>query len=76
MEGGELFDFVVKKGTLSEGEASSMLKGVTSAVAYMHQSNIIHRDLKPENLLISKNADVVKIIDFGLSKVLNGDAKV
>jgi serine/threonine protein kinase len=34
--GGELFDFVVNRGTLNEGEASCMLKGVTSALAYMH----------------------------------------
>jgi serine/threonine protein kinase len=51
MTGGELFDYVVEKGTLSEQEASLLLRKVTSAVAHMHSLNIIHRDLKPENLV-------------------------
>eukprot|EP00903_Cladosiphon_okamuranus_P006192 g6089.t1 len=72
MQGGELFDYVVEKGKLSESEASVMVRKVTSALAYMHSMNVIHRDLKPENLLLtSKGASPeVKIIDFGLAKVL------
>jgi serine/threonine protein kinase len=72
MSGGELFDYVVEKGTLSEEEASSFIRQITSALAYMHSRGVIHRDLKPENLLL-KNKDSngqVKIIDFGLAKVL------
>jgi len=76
MEGGELFDFVVQKGTLSEEEASNIVRKVTSALVYMHEKNIVHRDLKPENLLLkrkptSSTSDIdVKVIDFGLSKAM------
>ena len=75
MEGGEMFDYVVEKGTLTEEEASFIVRKVTSALVYMHSKNIIHRDLKPKNLLLTRNPrgthDIpeVKIIDFGLSKV-------
>lgn len=75
MSGGELFDYVVQKGTLTEEEASTIIRKVTSAIVFMHQQNIIHRDLKPENLLLThlpvSPTDVpeVKVIDFGLSKV-------
>jgi serine/threonine protein kinase len=75
MEGGELFDYVVQKGTLTEEEAARIVKMVTDALVYMHSKNIVHRDLKPENLLLRKiptsarDAVEVKIIDFGLSKV-------
>jgi serine/threonine protein kinase len=75
MEGGELFDYVVEKGTLTEEEASKIVRQVTSAIAFMHSRNFIHRDLKPENLLLkqrpksAKEEIEVKIIDFGLSKV-------
>jgi serine/threonine protein kinase len=48
-----LFDYVVDKGTLSEEEASIIIRKITSAIAHMHGLNIIHRDLKPENLLLT-----------------------
>jgi tRNA A-37 threonylcarbamoyl transferase component Bud32 len=73
MQGGELFDYVVQRGTLSEAEASTMIRKVTSAVAHMHAQGIIHRDLKPENLLLTKIGPgaEIKIIDFGLSKMMD-----
>ncbi len=72
MQGGELFDYVVEKGTLSEEEASLLVRKITSAVAHMHNMNIIHRDLKPENLLLTQKGpdSEVKLIDFGLAKVM------
>lgn len=78
MEGGELFDYVVQKGTLTEEEASRIVKKVTSALVYMHEKNIVHRDLKPENLLLKSKPNPgsydidIKIIDFGLSKAMEG----
>jgi serine/threonine protein kinase len=63
--------------TLSEVEASAIVRKVTSAVAYMHSCGVIHRDLKPENLMLASKAPgaEVKIIDFGLAKLLDEDAK-
>lgn len=40
---------------------------------YLHSANIIHRDLKPANVLINTKGLVVKICDFGLSRVLDDD---
>ncbi|EJK65689.1 hypothetical protein THAOC_13427 [Thalassiosira oceanica] len=80
MHGGELFDYVVQKGTLTEEEASRIVRKVTDAMVYMHSKNVIHRnydqDMKPENLLLAhkprSSHDVeVKIIDFGLSKLVS-----
>lgn len=43
MPGGELFDYIVQQGTLNENQASTIVRMVTSALAYMHDQNIIHR---------------------------------
>jgi non-specific serine/threonine protein kinase/NIMA (never in mitosis gene a)-related kinase len=43
------------------------------AVEYLHSLNIVHRELKPENFFI-KNG-IVKLGDFGLSKVLTEATK-
>ena len=77
MKGGELFDYVVGKGTLSEEEASGMIRKIMSAVEYMHRQGIVHRDLKPENLLLTEKGPrrEVKIIDFGLSKLLGAEVE-
>jgi len=77
MQGGEIFDYVVDKGTLSEEEASVLVRKLTSAVAHMHNMNVIHRDLKPENLLLTARQgpdSEVKIIDFGLAKIVSDSA--
>lgn len=44
---------------------------VLLGVNYIHQLDIIHRDLKAENILLTgKNGLIVKIGDFGISKML------
>jgi serine/threonine protein kinase len=42
---------------------------LAEAVEHCHIKNIVHRDIKPENIMITET-DVVKLIDFGLSKVI------
>ena len=46
---------------------------ICQAVQHAHQKGIIHRDLKPTNILVAIYDDkpVVKVIDFGLAKVID-----
>lgn len=73
LEGGELFERILAKGSFSEKEASDLMGDITAAIKYLHGIGIVHRDLKPENLLYSSKADdaIVKIADFGLAKLLS-----
>ncbi|VDL60924.1 unnamed protein product [Hymenolepis diminuta] len=43
-----------------------MIRGL----AYVHNKNICHRDIKPQNLLVNPETGVLKICDFGSTKVL------
>ncbi|CAF1209969.1 unnamed protein product [Rotaria sordida] len=69
VSGGELFDYIVKKGKLSEAEARPFFQQIISGVDYCHRHMVVHRDLKPENLLLD-DASHVKIADFGLSNMM------
>eukprot|EP01134_Creolimax_fragrantissima_P004024 CFRG4024T1 len=69
-EGSDL-DFLLKQQTiLSEREAKSIIVQVFDALKYLSELDpkVIHYDLKPANLLYCDG--VVKITDFGLSKVM------
>ena len=54
--------------------AASIFRQILQALNYCHGEDVVHRDLKPENFLfVSTDADSeLKIIDFGLSKMLEG----
>lgn len=70
--GGELFEKIANEDHVSEGQAASYTKQVLEALDHLHGLNIAHLDLKPENLMLSAvDSDVIKIVDFGLSKRMN-----
>ena len=67
--GGELFDYIVQHGKMSEAKARRFFQQIICAVEYCHRHKIVHRDLKPENLLLDSDLNV-KIADFGLSNIM------
>ena len=71
-DGGELFNYIVKKKRLSETEACKFYQQIISGIEYLHKQNIVHRDLKPENLLLDHCKDL-KIVDFGLSNIYENE---
>jgi calcium-dependent protein kinase len=75
--GGELFDLIIEKEYFSEKFAATIFKQILQALNYCHGMNVVHRDLKPENFLFEskENKSEIKVIDFGLSKILKGDLR-
>lgn len=72
--GGELFDRIQakKNGVYSEQDAAYVLRQILEGINYMHVNKIAHCDLKPDNFLFLDDAEDadLKIIDFGMSKIL------
>src|SRR6266446_1896067 len=56
-------------------EALTIVPLLCDALQFAHEHGIVHRDIKPENLLLDKSGRV-KVADFGIAKMLGGDATV
>jgi serine/threonine protein kinase len=75
VDGDDLYGFVEKQGPRPPAEVRELLGQLCHALAAAHKANIVHRDLKPENVLLAKPRQrgktfMVKIIDFGVARVL------
>ncbi|ESO97969.1 hypothetical protein LOTGIDRAFT_104436 [Lottia gigantea] len=68
VSGGELFDYLVKKGRLTPKEARRFFRQIISALDFCHSHNICHRDLKPENLLLDEKNNI-RVADFGMASL-------
>jgi len=75
--GGELLEYIEKRGKMSEFETRKIMIQTINAIHYCHGRGVIHRDLKLENVLFrdkvsaeeENNDFFVKVIDFGIAGV-------
>lgn len=82
IHGEPLSDFLIRKKTIPEDDCKTILRHVMAAIKYFHQLKIVHRDLKLDNIMLtSEDSDEekdlrVKLIDFGMSKLTQGNKKI
>lgn len=75
-EGGELLEraSICDREPFDEIECCRIIHQVARGVKYIHSHGIVHRDLKPANILWKdKNSTEIRVADFGISKVLEGE---
>ena len=78
IKGGSLTDYMKsKKFNFTERRAAELIYQLAKGLKYLHKYGIIHRDLKTDNIMLTEASDKgnIKIMDFGLSKILGKKEK-
>lgn len=73
LHGETLLERITREGRLSVGALAPIVEGIASGLGAAHAHGVIHGDLKPANVFVLAepvSGSPVKLLDFGLSKVL------
>ncbi|XP_067866577.1 serine/threonine-protein kinase Nek8 isoform X2 [Heterodontus francisci] len=74
--GGTLAEYIQKRNSLLDEETIlHFFVQILLALHHVHNKLILHRDLKTQNILLDKYQMIVKIGDFGISKILSSKSK-
>ncbi len=75
LEGENLGDRLEREKRVSEKRLCELTLQILDALSCAHAAGVVHRDLKPENLFLTERdgRDFVKVVDFGISKLVNDD---
>jgi hypothetical protein len=78
VHGNTLGDVIRQKQSLTPAEALPIFRQASSALHHIHGKGIIHRDVKPSNIMLVTHGSsfLVKIVDFGIAKLLDETVSV
>jgi len=82
LEGHTLEHAIRERGALPLIEVATIVTQVARALEAAHDAGIVHRDLKPDNIFLAVDPEAgrlgytVKVVDFGIAKLVHEDAKV
>jgi serine/threonine-protein kinase len=79
LDGEDLDRRLARVGRFSPEQTARIVKQTAAALSATHAQQIVHRDLKPANIYLLRVAgedDFVKVLDFGISKILVANNKI
>jgi eukaryotic-like serine/threonine-protein kinase len=78
LDGRDLLHVIQEDWPLPPWRTVEILAQALSALGVAHDMGVLHRDLKPENIMVLRHvnddgspADVVKVLDFGIAKIID-----
>src|SRR5438067_43545 len=72
IEGTNLSALVKQRGPLDVWQAREYIRMAALGLQQAHEKGLVHRDIKPSNLMVTAMGSVIKILDFGLARLLRG----
>ena len=80
LEGELLTQRIARDGQLDPMATIELVLQILASLHEAHSKGIIHRDLKPDNIFLARvdghSAPVVKVLDFGIAKIVHGDRRI
>jgi serine/threonine-protein kinase len=72
VEGRTLTSFINAE-PLSVPQIKHIIISALEGLQYAHENGVFHRDIKPDNIMISQKTGVVKVMDFGIARVVESE---
>jgi serine/threonine-protein kinase len=72
---GKSLHAALSEGAIEPMRVARILDGIAESLEEAHRQGIVHRDIKPENIFLEPRPtpDFVKVLDFGIAKIVSGD---
>jgi serine/threonine-protein kinase len=75
VRGEDLEEIIQRQGALPEAQVLEWADQICDVLSYLHTKGMVYRDMKPSNVMIDAADGKVKLVDFGIAKILKPSEK-
>lgn len=73
VDGQPLDTLLQRQGRMPYERVLALGRQLASALSYAHAAGVVHRDVKPSNILVSADGQTVKLLDFGVARIMEAE---